>query len=186
MNKNKAIFLDRDGTLNHAHIKNNNKNEFKLRPPYQLKEFRLFGDIKFLNRYSRDYLLIILSNQPDLISGDQTYEFHNFINKQIKKNIRIHDFFFCVCLKKDPNCQCYKPKNLMLTKAINKYNIDIKKSYLIGDTWRDIKLANSKKLSSILIDRGYYKYLKKDFIINSAKYSYKIKSLYDLHYIIDE
>ena len=62
LNKNKAIFLDRDGTLNHAHIKNNDKNEFKLRPPYQLKEFRLFGDIKFLNRYSQDYLLIILSN----------------------------------------------------------------------------------------------------------------------------
>ena len=74
----------------------------------------------------------------------------------------------------------------MLNKAINKYNIDIKKSYLIGDTWRDIKLANSKKLSSILIDRGYFKYLKNDFITNSAKYSFKIKSLYDLRYIINK
>lgn len=184
MKKNKAIFLDRDGTLNRALIKNKNIEDFKLRPPYQFNEFKLFNDIKYLNNYRHEYLLIILSNQPDLITGDQTYEFHNFINRQIKKNINIKEFFFCVCVKDDPNCQCYKPKDIMLTKAIHKYNIDINGSFLIGDTWRDIKMANLKKIKSILIDRGYFRNLKKEFIITSTKYDYKIKNFYDLRYII--
>lgn len=184
MKKNSAIFLDRDGTLNKAIIKTNSNTKFKLRPPYSLNEFELFKDIGLLNLYNKKYLLILISNQPDLVTKKQTLEFHNYINRQIKKNINLKDLFFCKCLKNDPKCKCYKPKSEMLNKAINKYNIDVQSSFLIGDTWRDIKMANSKNLKSILIDRGFYKLLKKEFIINSAKFDYKIKSFFELKNII--
>ena len=52
----------------------------------------------------------------------------------------------------------------MLFKAIKKFNISIK-IFFIGDTWRDIKLANNYKIKFILIDRGFYKHLKDDFRI---------------------
>ena len=82
--KNKAIFLDRDGTLIKSLIKENTKN-LKLRPPYNYNELKVFGDLSFLNLYSKKYLLIIVSNQPDLYTKVQSLKFHNFINLQIKK-----------------------------------------------------------------------------------------------------
>lgn len=183
MLKNKAIFLDRDGTLIKATIKKNTKN-FKLRPPHTINEFRVFGDLNFLNLYSKNYLLIVISNQPDLFTKTQSSKFHNFINLQIKKKLKIKDFFFCMCLKSDPNCNCYKPKTTMIKKAILKHNISINHSYFIGDTWRDIKIANNAKLKSILIDRGFYKQLKDQFILNDAKFDFKIKNFYQLKDII--
>lgn len=183
MIKNKAIFLDRDGTLIKSLIKDNTKN-FKLRPPYTPNELRVFGDLSFLNLLSKKYLLIIISNQPDLYTNIQSLKFHNFINLQIKKKIYVKDFFFCKCLKSDPKCNCYKPKTTMIKKAILKYNISIKHSYFIGDTWRDVKIANNVNLKSILIDRGFYNNLKNEFIMNNAKFDFKIKSFHQLKDII--
>ena len=72
----------------------------------------------------------------------------------------------------------------MLFKAIKKFNISIKNSFFIGDTWRDIKLANSYKIKSILIDRGFYKHLKDDFKIKRAKPDFIIKSFEQIFQII--
>ena len=183
MIKNKAIFLDRDGTLIKSLIKENTKN-FKLRPPYNSSELRVFGDLRFLNLFSKKYLFIIISNQPDLYTKIQSFDFHNFINLQIKKKIYVKDFFFCKCLKSDPNCNCYKPKTTMIKKALLKHNISINHSYFIGDTWRDVKIANNVNLKSILIDRGFYNHLKDEFKMYNAKFDFKIKSFYQLKDII--
>ena len=57
----------------------------------------------------------------------------------------------------EKNCKCYKPSTIMVHKAIKRYNISLENSYFIGDTWRDIKLANKLSMKSILIDRGFKK-----------------------------
>ena len=64
-------------------------------------------------------------------------------------------------------------------------NISIKESYLIGDTWRDIKMANKINLKSILIDRGFFSKLKYDFIFNNAKPNFIIRNFHQLKSIIE-
>lgn len=175
--------MDRDGTLLEAKKKENSIN-FKIRPPYQLSELNIFNDIYHLNKLRNRFIFIVISNQPDLVTNIQSRSFHNFINKEIKKKIKIDEFLFCECLEKNPLCKCYKPQKYLLSKAISKFNISIKNSYFIGDTWRDIKLANNNKIKSILIDRGFYQNLKEDFIKNKAKPNFFIKSFKQISSII--
>jgi len=184
LKKIKCIFLDRDGTLNKA-LKKTNSNKFKLRPPYQIDEFKIYKDLYFLNYFKNNYSFIIISNQPDLVSGEQSFTFHNYINNEIKKLIPIKEAFFCICLPKiGTNCKCYKPNKFIIQKLISKFNISIKDSYIIGDTWRDIKMANNVNMKSILIDRGYYNKLKNDFIAHKAKPNFIIKDFKQLKNII--
>lgn len=184
MKKIKCIFLDRDGTLNKAQKKIDSK-EFKLRPPYKIEELKIYKDIHFLNYFRKNYSFIIISNQPDLESGEQSFAFHNYINNEIKKLVPIKEAFFCICLpKKNNNCKCYKPNKFIIQKLIDKFNISIKDSFMIGDTWRDIKMANNINLNSILIDRGYLSKLKNDFKLYKAKPKFIIKNFQQLKNII--
>lgn len=175
--------MDRDGTLLQA-IKKENSTKFKIRPPYQLSELNIYNDIYHLNKFKNKFLFIVISNQPDLVTKKQNRLFHNFINREIKKRIKIDEFLFCECVEKNPLCKCYKPKKYLLSKAISKFNISIESSYFIGDTWRDIKLANNNKIKSILINRGFYSNLKEDFLINKAKPNFFIKSFKQITNII--
>ena len=175
-NNNTAIFLDRDGTL----IKAIKKGKTKYRPPYNLKEFKIFKDIKFLKYFSKKYFLIICTNQPDIKRGIQSKKFDHFINEEIKKKIPIKKIFSCNCLKTEKNCHCYKPKTEMILKAKKKYKIDLKRSYVIGDTWRDISLGIKAGCTTILVDRGQNeiimkkKKFKPDFIVKNLKNLKKI------------
>ena len=165
----KAIFLDRDGTLNYSLKK---KNSNKVRPPYKISELKFYEDIHELKKYPKDYLLIVVTHQPDIKKGKQKYVFNRYINNELKKIIPIKKIYTCYCLEKENDCNCYKPKPEMIFKAQKKYQIDLKKSYMIGDTWRDIGLGKNSGCISILIDRKYDKSLTKlnkyepKFIIN--------------------
>ena len=181
--KTNCIFLDIDGTLLKS-LKKNISSIFKLIHTYNKEELEVFSDLNYLNYYVNDYIFIIISNQPDLVTGEQSYEFHNFINNQIKKQIPIKEFFFCKCIKDDVNCKCYKPKSLMLKKAMLKYNISLKDSFFIGDTWRDIQMANNCNIKSILIDRGYYHLMKNDFSEKKITSDFLIKNFAQLKRII--
>jgi D-glycero-D-manno-heptose 1,7-bisphosphate phosphatase len=174
----KAIFLDRDGTLNYSLKK---KNSTKVRPPYKISELKFYEDIHELKKYSKGYLLIVVTNQPDIKKGKQKNSFNRYINYKLKKIIPIKKIYTCYCLEKENNCNCYKPKPEMIFKAKEKYQIDLKKSYMIGDTWRDIGLAINSGCISILIDRNYDKSLTK-----SKKYKpqYIIRKFSELKKII--
>ena len=166
-NKNKAIFLDRDGTL----IYSKKKSKFKIRPPYEKKELKFYKDIKYINKFKKKYIFIIVTNQPDVKRGFLKEEFNNYINTELKKKIPYKKIYMCF----QKNSNCYKPKTLMVNKAIKKFNINTNESFIIGDTWRDIELGNRSNISTILVDRKYPKNLTKikktkpEFIIQSFK-----------------
>lgn len=174
----KAIFLDRDGTLNYAIKKKFSK---KIRPPYNLSELKFYNDISELKRYSKEYLLIIVTNQPDVKKLKQNYKFNLSINNQLKKILPITKIYNCYCLKNEKNCHCYKPKPGMIFKAKKKYNISLQHSYVIGDTWRDVGLAFNAGCKSILINRNHHKSLVK---IKKFKPQYVIDKFSQLRKII--
>jgi len=163
---NKAVFLDRDGIINHVVY---HKGINKPSSPWNIKEFRLIKGIeKPLEEISKmGFLIFIVSNQPDISRGNIKKGVNDEINRKILGKFPIKEIKICPHDDKD-NCNCRKPKPGMITELSKKWNIDLKKSFLIGDSWKDIKAAENAGVKSILIIRDYN---------NDVRASFRIKNL---------
>ncbi len=151
MVKKRAVFLDRDGVIVKSIIKKG-----KGYAPTTLKNFRIYKDsdrcIKVLN--SKGFKTIVVTNQPDverkLISHNTLRKMH----KILKNKTEVTKIFFCPHTSKN-KCNCRKPKTGMLLKASRMLNINLKKSYMIGDRKIDIICGNRAGCKSIFINRNY-------------------------------
>lgn len=160
MNTNKsgrmAVFLDRDGVLNHAEVSNR-----KPYAPRDIESFRLLPDAlpstEALHRAG--LLLIVVTNQPDvgngLVSQSTVEAMHNILNKSLP----IDDIKVCFHSQTD-NCSCRKPLPGMLIEASREWNIDLTKSFMVGDRWKDVTAGRTQGCYTIFIDRGYSEPLK--------------------------
>ena len=152
----KAIFLDRDGTINveKDYIYKSEDLVFEEGTIEALKTFKNLG-----------YILIVVSNQSGIARGYFTEKdlniFNNSMNEILKKNgVEITEFY---CCPHHPDgigeykkvCECRKPNNKMIEEAIKKYNIDREKSYMIGDKTSDIGAGLKSKLKTVLVKTGY-------------------------------
>jgi D-glycero-D-manno-heptose 1,7-bisphosphate phosphatase len=151
MYKQKCVFLDRDGVINHAILKNR-----KPYSPRDLSEFRIIDDcIENIDRIKNmGFLRIIITNQPDVSSGNLSLnllkKFHNLLFSQMS----LTDIYYCTHLDID-SCFCRKPGTGMIDAAVEKYNIDLKKSFVIGDRWRDVDCGVKAGCKTIFIDYNY-------------------------------
>ena len=152
----KAIFLDRDGTINveKDYIYKSEDLVFEEGSIEALKTFKNLG-----------YILIVVSNQSGIARGYFTEAdlniFNNNMNEILKKNgVEITEFY---CCPHHPDgigeykkvCECRKPNNKMIEDAIKKYNIDREKSYMIGDKISDIGAGLKSNLKTVLVKTGY-------------------------------
>ena len=152
----KAIFLDRDGTINveKDYIYKSEDLVFEEGTIEALKTFKNLG-----------YILIVVSNQSGIARGYFTEKdlniFNNNMNEILKKNgVEITEFY---CCPHHPDgigeykkvCECRKPNNKMIEDAIKKYNIDREKSYMIGDKTSDIGAGIKSNLKTVLVKTGY-------------------------------
>ena len=149
--KNKAIFLDRDGTL---HV---DKVETTLE-----KGLELFQDTKDVLKqfHSWGYLIIVVTNQSGIAKGNITYEQMHKFNKELINKCKYIDALYYCPHKKDDNCNCMKPKTGMFDRAIKELNIDISKSYMIGDQVHDMEAALNAgvpKENLFFVTTGLYK-----------------------------
>ena len=152
----KAIFLDRDGTINveKDYIYKSEDLVFEEGSIEALKTFKNLG-----------YILIVVSNQSGIARGYFTEEdlniFNNNMNEILKKNgVEITEFYCCPhhpdgIGKYKKVCECRKPNNKMIEDAIEKYNIDRAKSYMIGDKISDIGAGLKSNLKTVLVKTGY-------------------------------
>lgn len=159
----RAIFLDRDGVINKAILK-----EGKPFSPRRFEEFELFDGIKEVLEKSKreDFLNIIITNQPDITRDLIRWKTLEKMHKFIKENLPIDDIFVCPHDDID-NCQCRKPRPGMLLEAAKKWNIDLKGSFLIGDQGKDIEAGKKAGCITILIDNLYNKEVESDFRVNN-------------------
>ena len=152
----KAIFLDRDGTINveKDYIYKSEDLVFEEGSIEALKTFKNLG-----------YILIVVSNQSGIARGYFTEEdlniFNNNMNEILKKNgVEITEFY---CCPHHPDgigeykkvCECRKPNNKMIEDAIKKYSINREKSYMIGDKTSDIGAGLKSNLKTVLVKTGY-------------------------------
>lgn len=187
--KQKAIFLDRDGVIN-KEVNNLTKVE-----DFELIE-RVSESIKLINR--SEYLAIVVTNQPVIAKGFITSIQLDLIHKKMDtilgdKGAYIDDLFYCPhhqdsgfegeVKKLKINCNCRKPNSGMLIEAAKKYNIDLDKSWIIGDRYADVKAGSNVDVSTILLKTGHAGNDKdKYFDLNPDK---EFKNLYDaVNYII--
>ncbi|MBP1641176.1 MAG: family hydrolase [Bacteroidetes bacterium] len=149
--KIKAIFLDRDGVLNKALI-----IEGKPYPPKTKEEVEILDGVpEGLQELKKlGFILIVITNQPDVARGTTSLQFVTEINNFLKQQLIIDDFLCCYHDSVD-NCNCRKPKPGMILSASKTWNIDLSKSFLIGDRWRDIDAGINAGVKTILIDYGY-------------------------------
>jgi len=168
-NKQKAIFLDRDGTINKYMGFLNNIDDFFL-------EENAARAIKIIN--NSGYLAIVVTNQPSVARGEisliELDKVHSKMDTLLgAKGAFLDATYFCPHhpdkgffgerpeLKFD--CDCRKPKPGLIHKAKEKFNIDLSKSYMIGDTYRDVKTAENAGVIGILLDSGSEEKMKNKF-----------------------
>ena len=168
----KALFFDRDGTI----IKSNISKNRKPQAIKELKECKIFPSAKkILNQLKKDYLIFLITNQPDVGRGKNTKKNVNQINKFLKKKLPIKKIYTCYC--DNDKCKFRKPNSGMLKDAKKKYKINFQKSFVIGDRWKDIETGKKVDCKTIIIDRKYNEKLK-------SKPNYTIKKLSQVIQII--
>ena len=147
----RAVFLDRDGVLNRAVVRDG-----KPSPPAGLDELEILPDVPeaLAILKAEGFLLLVVTNQPDVARGTQQRSVVESIHEALRAALPIDDFFVCYHDDGD-DCACRKPKPGLLLQAADKYGLDLKLCYLIGDRWRDIEAGQAVGCNTIWIERGY-------------------------------
>jgi len=158
--KQKAIFIDRDGTINKKVSFLKNIDDFEL----------LDGVIDAIKKINEsNYLAIVVTNQPVIARGDLTLEelkeIHNKMETMLgEQGAYLDDILFCPHhpdkgflgerLEYKIKCDCRKPNPGLILKACEKYNIDVSKSWMIGDSIMDVEAGKNAGCNKALIDKN--------------------------------
>lgn len=150
----KAVFLDRDGTLNYDPGYLGNPNDLEL--------FSDTGNVLAALKNKFQFKLIVISNQAGIARGiiteEQVISVNNELNKKLSEfNVQIDAFYYCPFhpdFSSEEDCLCRKPSPKMILDAANDLNIDLSKSYFVGDTAADIIAGLTIQLKTILVKTG--------------------------------
>lgn len=153
---NKAVFLDRDGTINED-----------SGYPASLADIILFPMAIKVLRYLKKsaYKIIIVTNQSGVARGyfneAAVQDIHNGMQQLFARhNVRIDDFYYCphhpqaAIEKYRQQCDCRKPNSGMFLKAAQEHQIDFQKSFMVGDKYSDIEAGNRLDMKTILALTG--------------------------------
>jgi len=145
----KAVFLDRDGVINE-----------EVGYLHKIKDFKfIHGVFDSCNHFlSLGYQIVIVTNQSGIGRGLYKEEDFHILNQWMLDNfeqegVRILDVFFCPH-GPDDNCYCRKPKPGLFKDAKEKHDIDMNKSWMIGDKEADIEAANNAGISQTILVRS--------------------------------
>lgn len=147
----KAVFLDRDGVINQAIIKNG-----RPYPPNSLSELKIIAGTQeaLQDLHIAGFLLIVVTNQPDVARGTTDKSIIEMLNNVLISQLPIDDVFVCYHDNKD-QCECRKPLPGLILQAAAKYDINLTASFMIGDRWKDIEAGKNAGCKTIWINAGY-------------------------------
>lgn len=150
MNKG-AVFFDRDGVLvttevvDGVPIAENNPDKINF----------LTGAIQLCQRlHKAEIQTFLITNQPDIARGKVSHESVSTINRIVKETCNLTEIAVCPHDDVD-NCSCRKPQPGMILSLASRFGIDLQKSIVVGDRWRDIEAGNSAGCRTIFIDYKY-------------------------------
>lgn len=147
----RAVFLDRDGVLARALVRNGkayapvtpDEMEIDAEAPAALARLKAAG-----------FLLIVVTNQPDVARGITRREDVETMHARLLAELPLDDCRVCFHDEYDA-CDCRKPKPGMLLSAARAHHIDLGESFMVGDRWRDVDAGAAAGCRTVWIDRGY-------------------------------
>ena len=147
----RAVFLDRDGVLIRTTVRDGTPY-----PPQTASEVEILpGVVGALELFKQhELLLVVITNQPDVARGTQTRAGVEGINRLLAERLPLNAIFTCYHDNSD-GCVCRKPRPGMILQAADKYNIDLRQSFVIGDRWSDIAAGQAAGCTTILLDAPY-------------------------------
>jgi len=162
-----AVFLDRDGTLNVQVVR-----EGKPYPPRNLDEFRLFADAPAGCRALKaaGYVLVVATNQPDVGRGDQPQAEVEAMNDLLRRLLpEIDRIEVCYDPGRGEPSRRRKPEPGMLLDAAAALGLDLARSWMVGDRWRDVDCGQRAGTKTVFIDFDYAEELRAqpDFTVKS-------------------
>ena len=167
----RCVFLDRDGVLNRSVVRDGLPF-----PPTRVEDFEIYPDaVEGCARLKEaGFLLIVVTNQPDVGRGTQSRERVEAMHTKLRAAVPALDGIE-VCYHAGSShgepCDCRKPKPGMLLRAAAKQDIDLRRSFLIGDRWRDVDCAHAAGCRAVFIDHGYREPLreKPEFVVTTFR-----------------
>ncbi|MFH1684481.1 MAG: HAD family hydrolase [Candidatus Margulisiibacteriota bacterium] len=166
----RAIFLDRDGTINED-----------VGDLFSIEKLRFIPHaIEALKILQEEFLLFIVTNQSgigkNIFSQEEFVRFNKHFNYLLnKEGVIIKKTYYCPHIKEE-DCACRKPKPYFLKEADQEYNIDLTNSYVLGDHPHDIEMAQAVGANAIYLLTGHGKKHKKEL---SAKPDLVANDLYE-------
>jgi len=161
----RAVFLDRDGVINRAIVRDGMPF-----PPSSLDELEILPGVPeaLQKLHDGNYLLIVVTNQPDVARGTANKEDVEKMNDHLFSTLPLDDIKTCYHDSGD-SCLCRKPLPGSLIEAAKEHHIDLSKSFMVGDRWRDIEAGQTAGCKTFFIN---YRYAEKqpempDFIVSS-------------------
>lgn len=147
----RAVFLDRDGVINRAVVRDG-----KPYPPATLDEFVLLPGVErtAFNLRKAGFLIVVVTNQPDVATGVQRLEVVEAMHDKLHVAGICDDVKACYHIDAD-NCDCRKPKPGMLFEAAREWQIDLTRSFMVGDRWRDVAAGKAAGCHTFFIDYKY-------------------------------
>lgn len=147
----RAIFLDRDGVLNEPIVRDGVPH-----PPGTLDDLVVAPETEAGCRALRraGWLLIMVTNQPDLARGAASRETVDSINHEVRRRLALHDVFVCPHDDVD-RCGCRKPKPGLLLAAAACWGVELSDSVMVGDRWRDVEAGRRAGCATVLVWRQY-------------------------------
>lgn len=147
----KALFLDRDGVINRALVRQG-------RPfaPLSLEELELIPGVaeSLLRMRNAGFLNVVVTNQPDIATGKQRRAVLDAMHMRLESELAIDSIRVCVHIDAD-DCACRKPRPGLLLQAARDLGIDLAQSYMVGDRWRDIAAGQIAGCKCFFIDCDY-------------------------------
>jgi D-glycero-D-manno-heptose 1,7-bisphosphate phosphatase len=145
------VFLDRDGVINRTWVRDGVPY-----PPMQLSEVEILPGVPeaLALLADRGFKTIVVTNQPDVARGSQTQEGVDVINRDLSMRLRLDAVFVCMHDTGD-GCGCRKPKPGMLLDAARTHDIDLARSFMVGDRWSDIVAGHAAGCLTFLVNAPY-------------------------------
>ena len=161
----RAVFLDRDGVLNRSAVRDGHPFA-----PTSLEEFQLLpGVVEAVSQLrAAGFRLIVVTNQPEVATGKLPRAVLEQMHERLRAWLPLDDIKVCPHLEADA-CECRKPKPGMLLVAAREQGLDLGRSFMVGDRWRDVSAGRAAGCRTIFVDYGYAESLATppDFVVTS-------------------
>lgn len=143
-----AVFLDRDGVLNRVFVRDG-----VTHPPAVVEEFDLLpGAVDAVRRLdAAGFALVVVTNQPDVARGTQTHEGVEALHEHLRGRLPMLEVLACFH-DQDDDCGCRKPKPGMLLEAARRWQLDLRRSFVVGDRWSDVLAGQAAGCRSVLVE----------------------------------